>query len=559
MGLENRVFNNIEYTLVDIYDWKLAKNIYHFMSDESELFCEKIEDDYKVIEDKMIIDAIIDEYDLKPPELYFSMLPSQVVRLLGIKQIKKVSEVEKVDIISEQTDKLSELNCISKDELQGRLNKVNVCSASWDDIKGNCAAFYHPVTNSMYFKRENIETNEISSKRTRLHETIHAITGTMAMLTSFLDKNGFIEGATENIVEKLYGNKLSKFQSKNLQFNFSKDAVYTYNVSLIRQMEYILKKDADESILRGDTKFFKEFSEKYGKDLFRFVKHRSNRLVNSEKLKDEEKYFKETQDTILEKVFYKEFANIKTIEDAKSYFERLQGFELVRGNFKNDNTFKKFYENRLRVAKMILAKKGYDVKTLDETCSYKESEFYPFQTKEQEYDKTQRFLINGISKEMLDDKEVSAEKIKEYKFFSAKRGDDHYYLLAKNGQPILLEMGGPVSASIYSNRYKNGLPQNLLQEQDSFYISISDNEKISLEERPLTEDFAKFQSKIVEAVEKKRVSNQRIQEIKAIAKKQRTSNISNIINEIKNLLPKNRVFNEQKNKENKDKEDDNIK
>ena len=555
MELENRIFNNIEYTLVDIYDWKQAKNIYHFMGDESELFCEKIEDDYKVIEDKTLIDAIIDAYDLKPPEVYFAMLPSQVVRLLGVKQIKKVSEVQKAYIISEQIDKLTELNCISKNELQGRLNKVNVCSASWNDIKNECSAFYHPGTNSMYFKREDIGTNEISSKRTRLHETIHAITGTAAILTSFFDKKGFIEGATENIVEKLYGDKFSNFQSKNLQFNFSKDATYTYNVSLIRQMEYILKKDADESILRGDTKFFKEFSEKYGKSLFRFIKHRSNRLLNSEKLKDEEAYFKETQNTILEKVFYKEFANIKTIEDAKSYFERLQGFELVRGNFKNDNTFKKFYENRLRVAKMILAKKGYDVKTLDETCSYKESEFYPFQTKEQEYSKTQRFLINGISKEMLDDKEVSSEKIKQYKFFSARRGDDHYYLLAKNGQPILLEMGGPVSADIYSN--KRYLPQNLLQEQDSFYISVSDNEKISLEERPLTRDFAKFQSKIVEVAGKQRVSNQRMQEMRAIAKKQRTSVISNIINEIKNLLPKNRVFAEQKNKENK--EDDTIK
>ncbi len=546
--------------MVDCYNLK-SKNIYHFAGDESDLFCEKFENDYKIIEDEKLINNIINTYELKAPEIYFAILPLKVVRLLGVKQIEKLTPVQKAYLVDEQINKLSELNCnISKDELQERLKQVTVCSANWDSTKKEMSAFYHPATNAMYFNKNDIQANEILSKRTRLHETIHAITGPVAFLGHFFDKTGLIEGGTENIVEKLYGNKVSRFYSKDLQFNFSKDTSYTYNVSLIRQMEYILKKDADESILRGDNKFFKEFSEKYGKDLFRFIKHRSNRLVNPEKLKDDEAYFKQTQNTILKKVFYKEFENIKTIEDAKSYFERLQGFELVRGKFGNDNTFKKFYENRLIVAKKILTKKGYDVQVLDETCSYKESEFYPFQTKEEEYGKTQRFLINGISKEMIEDKEeISSEKIKEYKFFSAKKGDDHYYLLARNGKQISLEMGGPVCATVYSKRYGKNLPSNLLQEQDSFYISISDNEKISLEERTLTEDFDKFKSKIGEIVENQRTYKQRMQEIRAIAKKQRTSVISNIINEIKNLLPRNRVFAQQKNKDSTNKEDDIIK
>lgn len=560
MELENRIFNNIEYTLVDIYDWESKKSIYHFASDESDLFCEKIEDDYKVIEDRKLVEAIIDRYSLKPPEVYFSILPSQVVRILGVNQIKKLTEVQKAYLISEQIDKLSELNCnISKDELQERLKHVTVCNAEWNSIKKDMDAFYHPATNAMYLKKNEIKGNEIGNKRIRLHETIHAITGTSALLGYFLNKAGLIEGGTENIVEKLYGDKLSKFYSKNLQFNFSNDASYTYNVSLIRQMEYILKKDADESILRGNSKFFKEFSEKYGKDLFRFIKHRSNRLLDPTKLKDDEEYFKETQNTILKKVFYKEFSNIKNIEDAKSYFERLQGFELVIGKFKDDDTFKKFYENRLRLAKRFLTQKGYDVQVLDETCSYKESEFHPFQTKKQEYSDTQKFLINEISMEMLDDAEVSLEKIKEYKFFSAKKDDDHYYLLTRNGQPISLEIGKARSASIYSSRYKKGLPQELLQEQDSFCINISDNEKISLEERPLTEDFGEFQSKIKESKQKKIVSKQKMQEIRAIAKNQRTSVISNVINEIKNLLSKNKVFADKKNKDNENREDDTIK
>ena len=51
MELENRIFNNIEYTLVDCYNLK-SKNIYHFAGDESDLFCEKFENDYKIIEDE---------------------------------------------------------------------------------------------------------------------------------------------------------------------------------------------------------------------------------------------------------------------------------------------------------------------------------------------------------------------------------------------------------------------------------------------------------------------------------------------------------------------------
>lgn len=237
MELENKIFNNIEYTLVDKYNWK-TKVIYHFAGDESDLFCEKIKNDYKVIKDEKLINDIIDEYDLKEPEVYFSSnLSLKFIRLLGIKQVEKISKEQKQELLKEQISKLSELNCnISKEELEKRLEKVEVCIADWDLAKKEFGAFYYPATNSMFFNQEDIEKDSLSSKRMRLHETIHAISGSKAFASNFFNKIGLIEGATENIVEKLYGEEFSRFESANLQFNFSKIASYPYNVALIRQM-----------------------------------------------------------------------------------------------------------------------------------------------------------------------------------------------------------------------------------------------------------------------------------------------------------------------------------
>lgn len=283
-------------------------------------------------------------------------------------------------------------------------------------------------------------------------------------------------------------------------------------------------------------------------------------MAKSSKLIDEESYFKETQNTILKKVFDKDFSNIKTIEDAKSYFKRLQEFELFRGDFKGDTTFKDFYEDRLKDAKLLLSKKGYDVEVLDETYSYKKREFYPFETKEEQYHKEQTFLSSEISNEIFDnDKKVSLDEINEYGFWCARKYDKHYYLLTKNGKPLSLEIGGPICGSIYSNKYGSDLSKNVIEEQGNFCVNDSNNEKVVLNEKVLTEDFDKLQSRIGELVDNKIKSKQRLQEMKSIAKKQKTSAISNIINEIKNLFSKKRELASRNSEDAENKEGNNIK
>lgn len=68
MKFESRIFNNIEYTLVDIYDWKIGEKIYHFASDEDYLFCFKKNENYIVIEEKEKLIKAWKENDRKHEE-----------------------------------------------------------------------------------------------------------------------------------------------------------------------------------------------------------------------------------------------------------------------------------------------------------------------------------------------------------------------------------------------------------------------------------------------------------------------------------------------------------
>ncbi len=135
MKLENRIFNGIEYTLVDIYDWKEDATIYHFAGDESDLFCQKDEKGYyHPIRNEKMINEIIEIYLLKEPKFYFRViLPAQMVRLIGIRQLKKVSNEQRNKILNEQIQKLSELEYgVDRNILKKRLKSVNIYVADWD-------------------------------------------------------------------------------------------------------------------------------------------------------------------------------------------------------------------------------------------------------------------------------------------------------------------------------------------------------------------------------------------------------------------------------------------
>ena len=442
MKLKNKLFNGIEYTLVDFYNWNEKEIIIHFAGDESDVFCRYIANQYILIEDETTIKNILEYYLLKPSEFAYSRVMDSINAPKGIGDIKEITPELKQKFIKEQLDKLGELkNGVDLNVLSNRLNNVKYYIADkWEYWAG---ASCQPARNTIFLQRENVKKDDNISKRLRLHETIHALAGKAYWIlnyNSYINKSGLIEGATENVVEKLYGFKTSTFGKEGkIRFNFSKNTSYQYQVSLIRQMEAALGKECNESILTGNNEFYNEFAEKYGKDTLRFLRHRTNRLLNPYKIEDEIEYFKETQNTVLQKVFDKDFADIETVENAKEYLKKLQSFELTRGKIEGDTFFKEYYEEKFEAVKVKLNLKGENIGKLS-NFEYKESEFYPITTKEEMNQHMLDIASEEIPKYIEKGKDISNE-LRNFKFYTAKQGSIDRLLITINDNPIYMEYG----------------------------------------------------------------------------------------------------------------------
>ncbi len=187
MKFENRIFDGIEYTLVEVYHTEKYRDIYHFASDTSDIFCQKIDNSYTPIKDETIINEIIEDYDLKEPEIFFMVNPLmyRCLKRHKIEEIQELSAESKENIIHEQLQKLSELKFpIDETSFKEKLSKTVFYSAA---IKSKTfVAFYHPATNSIIYNHNDVIPDNIHSKRIHLHEIIHALTGRFAFFSGYL-------------------------------------------------------------------------------------------------------------------------------------------------------------------------------------------------------------------------------------------------------------------------------------------------------------------------------------------------------------------------------------
>lgn len=534
MKLENRIFEGVEYTLVDKYDIEEMTTIYHFAGDDSDLFCKKNNNEYIPITDEKIIDYIKNTYHLKSPEIYFSVrLPVQILRLVGIKKIQEIPEEQRNKIINEQITELCKLESgVDRGTLEKRLNSVKLYTGEFNRFM---AGFYHPVSNSIVYN-EMLPDDEV--QRGQLHEVIHASSGVMFNLN--IRNEGLIEGATENMVEKLYGEKTSTYYitkvdfsgdttNDDIKFNFSRDTVYVPNVSLIRQMEYAMDFVADKDVLEGSNKFFQKFADKYGKDAYRFICHRTNRLLHPETIKDEKEYFKETQNTILEVIFNKEFAEIKSLAEAKSYLKRLQDFELVRGKVEGDTTFKDFYEEKLQMIKEKFIERGFGKNYVEHILAenqYKEKQFYPEETEEQKYERRQNEIAREIAGEIKDNENIE-EKIKEFQSFIIEKGDEEYLLLTQNGKPKWMQVGNARQSTWFWDIFGD-LDEKVQQEGVNFILNDSNNERLKFEEENLIQNNQLLKEEVENLVNARKAYEEK-EELNKIASSQRLSSVNKII------------------------------
>ncbi|MCI8620347.1 MAG: hypothetical protein HFJ50_00405 [Clostridia bacterium] len=106
--------------------------------------------------------------------------------LESIFDVKELSSNQRESIIDEAINKLSELYfSIDKQKFKGILRRVSFFSANLTNYSSG-RAFYHMKTNSIYYDEMSIISDKVSSKRIRLHEIIHALSGKKAFFDDYM-------------------------------------------------------------------------------------------------------------------------------------------------------------------------------------------------------------------------------------------------------------------------------------------------------------------------------------------------------------------------------------
>lgn len=213
--LINKIFNGKEYTLVDEYDDIIENEIiYHFISDDDDLFYIKVNNEYVNIADEQIMNQIKDKYCLFPLEIIFykeKNFSFGAFRAFTNSTIeRKLDDEERKEFFNVQIAKLKELgDIIDFEELRDRLMGVGAVYI-WNEGSGK--GIYHPTSKTICVPESKSFGNYIN-----LHETIHKSTG-FNPLKSSMTLAFFVEGGAESICEKLRGRKesyIDKLQTKN--------------------------------------------------------------------------------------------------------------------------------------------------------------------------------------------------------------------------------------------------------------------------------------------------------------------------------------------------------
>ncbi|MBQ3413930.1 MAG: hypothetical protein IJH39_00970 [Clostridia bacterium] len=474
---------NKEYVHIDTIKYK-EQIIYHFASLEEELFCIKEENEYNPIQDafqlaiiknklglistKHVFDVKQDVYrimDKMALDIDYYMKRFDRIMRYGQVDIKIVEDNEKYKVIQEQIGNFSEIR--EKFNIDLKLEEIakiirNVKLIKKDILlKGRASGYYSPRYNMVALKDENdIDKGDKKDKRTRLHEYIHSITGKKCILYDLLYMGGLLEGETENLVEDYIGSKNSSFyyDEKNkdkasIQFDFSRDTTYKPLVSIVRQMEYSIGNKSHNSILNGNIEFEEEFAKKYGRPLMIFLAYRTKMLLAGRRLNrrlknikpfDEIKYFKNTQDILMKRVFDKDFESIETIDDAKIYLQRLRDFENLRGRIRykdeisgeqrEDTGFKDYYNKKYKDIVENFKNKGFEKDEVDsnlEKYKYKRQIFKPFRKENEEIEFVKNIIISDIAEECIRNNSMNIN-INDLKFNYFRILEDSYSILVKD-------------------------------------------------------------------------------------------------------------------------------
>lgn len=354
MDILKKEWNGIEYYLIDIYETEFSFGVvYHFISDNDEIFCFYKDNTYIPIRNKIYLRKIAKELKVNSDILFrYNALKSNgnIKRKPIFSHKERWNSEKEYQAYDEVSKIIHELfPDISYEETMGILNDGRGIYSAL--LKDSFTGSYFSISKKITINKsiKNLET----IKKALLHEAIHKLTDRNGFLFRKLGCRyyGLIEGATEKICEDKYGDKTSHtgyLNNKAVHINFSREASYPLPQIIYRQMAQLVDpKMADKSIINGNKHFFNKFSDLYGKGLFLYLNHRTNRFLKpSLSEKRQLKYLKEAQTMLLTKAFDKKFSVVQTEEDIINYMTELRNFESVTCQIEDDTTFQDYYNSK---------------------------------------------------------------------------------------------------------------------------------------------------------------------------------------------------------------------
>ena len=328
--IEKIIYNRKEYVLVndDLVNGKkvyhfLSVELLDFINNyekniisegksfpEFNLFCIKSNDSFIPIEDENELIILLDHFGMLPkfilasteeiftPEdiellqdfakvlgtVYMAKIAAVMPKLLRVREYNqsidasKVSEKAIQEFIEEQKKNFEDINQklgikLDLSQINKKLEHIIVNTCNIEKFKKlykspNVAAFYSGLTENVYFPKETLgeASDDIESKRNKLHETIHYLAGKYYAIMN-RHSNLVIEGGTENVVEEYFKDEDSssviEFYDKDgnlngsIRYNLSPYCAYKPYVSLVKQLEYITGVKSIDSAINGKMDFAK--------------------------------------------------------------------------------------------------------------------------------------------------------------------------------------------------------------------------------------------------------------------------------------------------------------
>ena len=393
-GLLVEKLNNQDFVLINTYECH-NERIYYFRTMREELFCTKEGDTYKPIEDSYLLwlyRNLFGSLKLFKNKIFYnqtlgrrklSSIAKPITKVASyVLGISKLEPEQEEKLKQEQKENFKELRerfgiTVSEDKTNQVLDSLKMFGASQNFPS---AGLYQPIVHGIFINSAMLKNwDDLESKKARFHECIHAHTGRgMAMLEA-LFLRGFLEGQTENLTSEFFGEKYSSLVTsgrgrdrKQIEYNFPTTTGYKDCVCITKQMEAAIGQKSHDSIVNGNLSFEREFAKKYGILALTYLAGKTELMALETNFNlglNKEYLIRSTQNTLLKTVFNRDFKDIKSVEDAREYFEKLREFEKTRARTSSldpktgrkteeDTTYEKYYEKQLQKAKEKLKSLG---------------------------------------------------------------------------------------------------------------------------------------------------------------------------------------------------------